>query len=287
MSSLAVSPQNPLYSATLMGSHRITSAASSEDVRHLTFRVDEPALGTFASQTGQTIRVMAPGQFGNKYHARFYSIADPVQEKSGHSEFSLCVRRCSYIDDFNGEQYQGVASNYLCDLQAGEVIEFSGPFGLAFTPPKEKTANLLMIGMGTGIAPFRAFIRHIYEQVGGWKGQVRLFYGARSGLEMLYMNDENNDLANYYDQPTFKAFQAISPRPAFAAPVALDEALQQNASEVWALLGDPATHVYIAGMESMLTMVEKTLVGFAGSEIAWHSKKDDLIARSRWNEILY
>jgi ferredoxin--NADP+ reductase len=284
MSNLAVSPQTPLYSATLVGSYRITPTSSPEEVKHLLFRMEDPA---FVSQTGQTIRVMAPGQFGNKHHARFYSIADPVQERGEHTEFTLCVRRCSYIDDFNGEQYQGIASNYLCNLQAGDAIEFAGPFGLAFAPPTDKSANLLMIGMGTGIAPFRAFIRHIYEKVGGWKGQVRLFYGARSGLEMLYMNDENNDLANYYDQPTFKAFQAVSPRPVFAAPVALDEALQRNSAEVWALLGAPNTHVYIAGMESMLKMVEKTLVGLSGSEKAWQSKKNELLSGGRWSEILY
>jgi ferredoxin--NADP+ reductase len=284
MSNPFASAQSPLYSATLIGAYRITPAASPEEVKHLLFRTEEPS---FVSQTGQTIRVMAPGQFGNRHHARFYSIADPAQEKNKYTEFTLCVRRCSYIDDFNGEQYKGVASNYLCDLQPGDNIEFAGPFGLAFAPPKDKAANLLMIGMGTGIAPFRAFIRHIYEKVGGWKGQVRLFYGARSGLEMLYMNDENNDLANYYDQPTFKAFQAISPRPAFAAPIALDEALRQNAEEVWALLGSPATHVYLAGMESMLTMVEKTLAGLAGSDEDWQDRKSDLIAAGRWNEILY
>ena len=44
--------------------------------------------------------------------------------------------------------------------------------------------------MGTGIAPFRAFVKHLYRDIGDWRGQVRLFYGARSGLELLYMNDE-------------------------------------------------------------------------------------------------
>lgn len=284
MSSQTASQPAPLYSATLVGSYRITPANSPEEVKHLTFRTNEPS---FASRTGQSIRVMAPGQFGNKYHSRLYSIADPVQTNSTDAEFTLCVRRCSYIDDFNGEQYKGVASNYLCDLQPGDSMQFAGPFGLAFSVPKDKSANLLMIGMGTGIAPFRAFIRHIYEKEGGWKGKVRLFYGARSGLEMLYMNDENNDLANYYDQPTFKAFQAVSPRPVFAAPVALDEAIKQNADEVWKLLNDPLTHVFIAGAEPMLLMVEKTLSELAGPGTVWQSKKSELGSGGRWSEILY
>jgi ferredoxin--NADP+ reductase len=64
--------------------------------------------------------------------------------------------------------------------------------------PEDDTANLLMIGTGTGIAPFRAFIKRIFDQRGGWKGQVRLFYGARSGMELLYMNLVRNDLEHYY-----------------------------------------------------------------------------------------
>ena len=53
---------------------------------------------------------------------------------------------------------------------------------------------MLMVGVGTGIAPFRAFVKHIYEERGGWKGQVRLFYGAKTGMELLYMNDVRKDL---------------------------------------------------------------------------------------------
>lgn len=144
-----------------------------------------------------------------------------------------------------------------------------------------------MIGMGTGIAPFRGLVRQIYEQVGGWEGKVRLFYGARTGLEMLYMNDENADLANYYDQPTFKAFQAVSPKPHFDAPIALDRAIEQNAEEIWALLQSPDTYVFIAGTQAIADVVNHTLVGIAGSADAWYATRDGLVAGGRWAEVLY
>ena len=47
---------------------------------------------------------MAPGQYGNVHHTRLYSIAD-LERKPDATEFSLCVRRCSYIDDFNGDDW--------------------------------------------------------------------------------------------------------------------------------------------------------------------------------------
>ena len=39
--------------------------------------------------------------------------------------------------------------------------------------------------------------------------QVRLYYGARNGMDLLYGNDADGDLSNYYDEASFKAFGAI------------------------------------------------------------------------------
>lgn len=273
-----------LYTATLVRSQRITPPDSPEEVRHLVLRRDGQS---FDGQMGQCIRVMAPGQYGNQYHPRLYLIAEPGSERDGGAEFAICVKRHDYIDDFNGERYPGIASNYLCDLPVGATVEFAGPVGYPFTMPESRKADIIMIGMGTGIAPFRVLIRTIYEKYGSWEGKVRLFYGAKSGLEMLYMNDANKDLSQYVYQPTFKAFQAISPRPAFDAPVELDKALEQNAAEVWEMVQRPDTHVYVAGVSDMLARVEKALVGMAGSAAAWEQAKEALQTSGRWHEVLF
>lgn len=278
-----IQPDSKQFRATLTGSHRITPDNAAEEVRHLTFRAD-PA---FSGAVGTCIRVLAPGQFGAKHHARIYSIMDVDTKKAEGTDFAICVRRCHYIDEFNGERYAGVASNYLCDLKNGEAIDFVGPVSYPFPVPEDKSADILMIGMGTGIAPFRGLIRLIYEKLGGWKGQVRLFYGARSGLELLYMNDANNDLALYYDQPTFKAFEAVSPRPALDVPVALDKAIGQHAAEVIAMLRRPGTRVYVAGVETMWPTVENALVGVAGSADAWYDLRKALNDSGRWHSVLY
>lgn len=282
MSSIPVSAQ--VRTAQLVRSDRITPASANEEVRHLLFFCADPS---FAAKAGQCVRILAPGVYGNQYHPRLYMIADETVERDGGIEFALCVKRHDYIDDFNGERYPGVASNYLCDLKIGEVVEFEGPVGYPFTIPDNRKADLLMIGMGTGIAPFRALIRTIYEKYGSWEGKVRLFYGAKTGLDMLYMNDENKDLAQYVYQPTFKAFQAVSPRPVFDAPVELDKALAQNAAEVWQMLQQPDTHLYLAGVEQMWPSVEKALVGLAGSLERWQKVREQMKSSGRWNEVLY
>lgn len=284
MPTISPSAADRQYVATLVRNDRLTPAGSAEEVRHLVFRRDDPA---FDCRMGQCVRVMAPGQYGNAYHPRLYLVADDVVERDGGVEFALCVKRHNYIDDFNGERYPGIASNYLCDLKVGAQVKFAGPFGYPFTMPDDRKADILMIGMGTGIAPFRVLIRTIYEKYGSWDGKVRLFYGAKSGLEMLYMNDENKDLAQYVYQPTFKAFQAVSPRPVFDAPVELDKAIGQNATEVWEMLQAPGTHVYLAGVKEMLPGIEKALAGVAGSEDALVAVKDRMLEERRWHDVLY
>lgn len=281
-----VTPAEPAvkkYSAVLTESRRITPPNSREEVRHLVFRTNDLS---FDGALGSCVRVLAPGQFGNPYHARLYGIMD-LERRGDVTEFAICVRRCSYIDDFNGEEYKGVASNYLCDMHIDDTLLFAGPVGYPFLIPEDKTADLLLLGMGTGIAPFRTLIRQIYEKVGGWKGKVRLFYGARSPLEMLYMNDENSDLANYFDQPTFKAFQAVSPRPHFDAPVALDKALEHNAAEVWDMIQRRNTRVFVAGTRNMLDTVEPAMAKLAGSFDNWAAARAKLISSGRWSEVLY
>lgn len=271
-----------IHTAKLLSSIRITPESSREEVRQMTFETEED----LAPEVGSCIRILAPGQYGNRYHTRLYSIADRDRTAAGF-RFSVCVRRCFYIDDFNGEKYEGVASNYLCNLRPEASIEFSGPVGYPFAVPDNPQANLLMIGMGTGIAPFRGLVRTIYEKLGGWKGKVRLFHGAKTGLEMLYLNEANNDLASYFDQPTFKAFQAVSPRPAFDAPVALDEALAKNAAEVWEIVNSPDSRVYVAGATQMLESIDKAMAGMAGSLQAWRALRQNLAAQGRWVDVLY
>jgi ferredoxin--NADP+ reductase len=277
----------PRLAATVVSSERITTAESSEEVRDIVLEVDAES---FPVQVGQSIGVIAPGSpaFGHEEHFRLYSVADlPERGPSGRPRIAICVRRCSYIDEYSGEEYQGVASNYLCDRRPGDRIEITGPFGLVFEVPEELDATLILIGSGTGIAPFRAFVKHLYRDVPGWRGRIWLFYGARSGLELLYMNDERNDFAQYYDHDTFEAFQALSPRPAFADPIAWDRAIEQRGAELWQKLGEAKTYVYVAGLEPMLAELDRVFARLAGSKEKWHRRKAELQAGKRWVELVY
>ena len=274
------------YNADVISSERITDESTTE-VRHIILRVSDP---TFHYFVGQSIAVLVPGPhaFGNEYHTRLYSIASAREGEGDHmTDLSICVRRCSYIDDVSGERYPGVASNYLCDLRAGDRIQIAGPFGRQFYPPRDPNSNILMIGIGTGIAPFRAFVRHIYEEHGHWQGKVRLFYGAKTGMDLLYMNNRNSDIASYYDKETFKAFEMLSARPSVDAPEEVERTLKDNADEVWSLLQDPKTYVYVSGLSRLEEQLDKVLADIAGSDEAWDQLKARMLEEHRWSTLFY
>ena len=275
------------FQATVVSSERITAEASDEEVRELVIDVDRD---DFPYKVGQSVGVVAPGssEMGQKDHYRLYSVADlPETSESGKPRIKIAVRRCSYVDDYSGERYPGIASNYLCDLAPGDTLTMTGPFGLVFEVPDESDANMILIGSGTGIAPFRAFVKHLHQHVPDWIGRVWLFYGAKSGLEMLYMNDEKDDFQQYYDKDTFQAFQALSPRPNWADPIAWDRAIAERGDELWQLLGDPKTYVYVAGLEKMIGQLDKVFTELAGSKEKWERRKAELVAGRRWVELVY
>lgn len=270
--------------ATVVSTTRITPDDSDTELRHIDVAVDN----AFTYEVGQSIGVLVPGphELGRKEYLRLYSIAGGHRD-GARQVISLLVKRCFYIDEYNGYRYDGKASNYLCDLKAGDPVTLTGPYSLAFTLPADRNANLLMIGLGTGIAPFRAFVKHIYGDLGGWKGKVRLFHGAMRGIELAYMNDQNADLKYYYDEETFKAFEAVSPRPHFDVPVDLEGAIAKNSEEVWTMLRDRRTYVYVAGVRKISQQLDDALAKIAGSSEAYEQLRATLVEEGRWAELIY
>jgi ferredoxin--NADP+ reductase len=276
----------PVGEAAVVNSERVTPQ-DRDEVRRIRLRVEDPA---FRFSPGQMIGVLVPGPhpFGNRHHLRRYSIASAPEGNAGDGvEFDLLVRRCFYLDEFSGEQYPGIASNYLCDAAPGQRLTIAGPYRSPFRVPADDTSNLVMIGSGTGIAPFRAFVQAIYRQHGGWRGQVRLFYGARSGMDQLYLNDPEGDLANYYDEASFKAFAGILSRPLASEAELLDAALAGHADDVWQLMQAPNTHLYLAGLTRVAAAFDRVMANTAASAADWNAQRARMQAEGRWSELLY
>ncbi|MBK1718289.1 oxidoreductase [Thiocystis violacea] len=276
----------PTATAVIKSSQRVTPETTDE-VRHITLEVLDPA---FQFVEGQSIGVLVPGphDFGNQDHLRRYSIANARSIPVGTGvSLEILVRRCFYIDEVSGERYPGVASNYLCDAKLGDRITVSGPYLSPFRMPLDNRANLLMIGTGTGIAPFRAFAQLIYERRGDWKGQVRLYYGGHSGLDLMYANDETSDLAHYYDEKTFQAFRALGTKPLMTSSEALEQGLVDHAADSSRLMREPNTHVFLSGLSKVTQVFDKVMAKQAGSEADWKQLKLRMIEEGRWSEMIY
>ncbi len=280
-------PTKPRFDALVLRTEQLTDESSDAEVHELVLEIDQKQ---FDYEIGQSIGVLVKGlqEFGGPVHHRLYSVADtPKMRASGKPEVTIVVRRCNYTDDYSGEEYLGTSSNYICDRKPGDHLTITGPFGMPFAVPNDKSANLLLIGFGTGIAPFRGLVKYIYHNVGDWKGKVRLLYGAHSGLELIYMNNKRDDFARYYDEDTFEAIKALSPRPNWADPIAWDYAIEQRGEEIWKMLSDEHTYVYVAGLKQMRDSLDKLFSDMCGTVDGWQKKKAALIEQGRWVELLY
>jgi ferredoxin--NADP+ reductase len=280
-------PKEPRFSATVLSTERITDEGADVEVRELVLEVDEHQ---FDIEIGQCIGVLAEGprEFGGSVHHRLYTVADtPAPDTSGKPEIAIVVRRCNYIDDYSGEEYTGISSNYICDRAQGDRVMITGPFGAPFAVPGDKSANLLLIALGTGIAPFRGLLKHIYKEVRGWTGKVRLLYGAHSSLELLYMNSARDDIACYFEEETFEAIKALSPRPDWAEPIAWNDAVKERAEEIWNMVSEENTYVYVSGLSQIRDPLDDLFTDMCGSADDWAKKKAELIETGRWVELLY
>lgn len=273
------------YIAVVRKTRRLTPEEVDE-VREIVLDVKDPAFDCEIDQSFGVL-VNTTDDFGNTLHHRLYSVADIPSKDKNKTTLTMLVKRCSYVDDFSGERYDGIASHYLCDRRIGDEITITGPFDLPFAVPEDRGANLILIGMGTGIAPFRAFIKHIYNNVKDWTGRILLFYGARSGLELLYQNEKDDDLTNYYNEETFKAIHALSPRPLWHDPVVIDQSIEERSEEILELLSLLSTYIYVAGHERVKEGLDKAFAHVMGSQEKWEARKAELIAGKKWVELVY
>jgi ferredoxin--NADP+ reductase len=280
-------PPETIPATLIANKSRIKFPEPDNEIRELVIEIDQPG---FQCAAGQSIGVLAPvpPDYYDVFHLRWYSIADiPAKDVHGRPNVTICVRRIVTQDPVTGQGLRGRCSNYLCDLQPGAKMQVTGPKGIAFPIPPDKRANLILIGTGTGIAPFRSFIKTLHRQHPDWEGVVRLFYGTRTGLDLLYQNDANADLQQYFDQETFDAFKALSPPPNWADPIAWDLAFSERGSELLDMMDQPNTYVYVAGREAIRDRLDKLFGQLVGSSNLWNLKKQELISAKRWAELIY
>lgn len=117
-----------------------------------------------------------------KLQPRLYSIASSPKAHPG--EVHLCVGAVRY--QLHGMMHKGVASTYLADrLALGETAGLFFHVAKHFRLPADLTKPVIMVGPGTGIAPFRAFLEE--RESTNAQGKNWLFFGdQRRTTDFLY-----------------------------------------------------------------------------------------------------
>jgi len=180
---------------------------------------------------------------------RLYSISSSPEAHSG--EVHITVARDKF--SVNDELKYGLCSDYLSQFEVGQQIQFYIHKKLQFRLP-DNDKDVIMIGPGTGIAPFRSFIAH--RDSTGASGKNWLFFGDQHFVsDFLYQTE----IQNWIDTGSLSRVDLAFSRDQ-EEKVYVQDKMKKNGKELYEWLENGAS-VYLCGAkEPMSVDVENTLV---------------------------
>lgn len=205
-----------------------------------------------------------------KLQPRYYSISSSALVARKRISITAVVDSVRYPD--LGHTFKGVNTNYLLALKsdfAGNpsgTHQTSGPRELFTSPtalihvrksrfrlPRSSPVPVIMIGPGTGVAPFRAFVqeRAFIASLGKEVGRTMLFYGCRRSDEDFLYKEEWKEYQGIFPHGTFSLHTAFS-REIAAKKVYVQDLLHDHAAELADLILQRGAHVYVCGDASRM-----------------------------------
>ena len=182
---------------------------------------------------------------------RMYSIASS-QEMNPNAVHTI-VRVIRY--DTHGRERQGLCSGHLAERAPhGQKMPVFLHENKNFRLPEDSNAPIIMIGPGTGIAPFRAFLQH--RQALGHKGKNWLFFGEqRRSSDFLYQSD----LEAWHKDGLLNNFHTAFSRDQ-KQKVYVQDRMREHAAELYKWLEEGA-YFYVCGDASRMAKdVENALL---------------------------
>lgn len=167
---------------------------------------------------------------------RLYSIAS--SRKAVGEEAHLCVAHVAY--DRDGARRHGAASHFLSTAAEGVRLPVYVEANERFRLPADGSRDLVMIGAGTGVAPFRGFVQE--RQALGAGGRHWLFFGnPRFRSDFVYQLEWQRALKEGALQRIDLAFSRDQ-----AARIHVPQRLRERGRELFAWLQEGA-HLYVCG----------------------------------------
>lgn len=212
---------------------------------------------------------------------RSYSISSSPLVSPDEVQLTVSVVR---YQGARGGMRHGVASTYLADRAAMvPVFLQAAPH---FRPPEDALTPMIMVGPGTGVAPFRGFLHE--RRALGHTGRNWLFFGDQHRAENYYYRDE---LEAFVADGLLTRLDTAFSRDQ-ARRVYVQHKMREHGEILWRWLEDGA-HFYVCGdasrmakdVDVTLTNIIKTHGGM--SESAAHEYKRELIADKRYVRDVY
>ena len=187
-------------------------------------------------RAGDWVRLLRP------LSGRLYSIASSVAAHPG--EVHLTVGAVRY--EAFGRVKKGVCSTFIADQWVeGQVAGVYFHHNKNFKLPADPNTPIIMVGPGTGIAPFRSFVEE--RAATGAKGENWLFFGDQRYLyDFLYQTEWQDYLARGVLTRLDLAFSRDQPQKIY-----VQDRMRENGKEIWAWL-DRGGYFYVCGDASRM-----------------------------------
>jgi sulfite reductase (NADPH) flavoprotein alpha-component len=188
---------------------------------------------------------------------RLYSISS--SQRAVGEEVHITVAAVRYLH--RDRQREGACSTYLADrIDIDSKVSVFIEKNPAFRLPEHAETPVILIGAGTGVAPFRAFLQH--REAGELRGNTWLFFGERRfHSDFLYQVEWQKLLKDGYLERIDVAFSRDQ-----AEKVYVQNRLVERQKELYQWL-EKGANIYLCGdMKQMTRDVQKTLVSILESE---------------------
>eukprot|EP00980_Cylindrotheca_fusiformis_P031165 scaffold25921_cov137-Cylindrotheca_fusiformis.AAC.8 len=254
------------FSGKIVSTKRIVGPRATGETCHIIVHHN----GDFPYWEGQSWGVIPPGnreKDGKPHSVRLYSIASSRygDDKTGKTG-SLCVRRATYwCPELKAEdpKKKGVCSNYLCDSKSGDKVLMTGPAGkVMLLPEEDRTTDYIMVATGTGIAPFRGFVRRLFFEntpaAATYKGEAWLFLGVANSDALLYDDEFKKAKERFPDN--FRLDYALSREETnkSGGKMYIQDKVEEYADEVFSKL-EKGAHIYFCGLKGMMPGIQNML----------------------------
>jgi len=186
---------------------------------------------------------------------RLYSIASSHDAHPGYVELTVGIVRFEY----NNRPRGGLCTQFMAD----EIDTSGAPIGVFMSPtksfilPADKDTDIIMVGPGTGIAPFRAFMeQRVFD---GGNGKNWLFFGDQSSKTEFYYKDT---IESWMDEGHLYRFTTAWSRDQ-EEKIYVQHRLKEHGAEVWEWF-ERGAYFYICGDKTYMAKdVHRALIAIA------------------------